>query len=51
LCHHGVFAGAKKGSDLQILLDPLKKQLDLPRSLDQTATVLATSSKLLVRKN
>ena len=30
MSHHGVFAVAKKGFDLEVLFDPLKEQFDLP---------------------
>ena len=30
LAHHRVFAGSQKRFDLQVLLDPLEKQFDLP---------------------
>ena len=30
LGQHGVACGAEEGLDLQVLLDPLEKQLDLP---------------------
>ena len=30
LSHHGIFAGAQKRFDLEVLLDPFKKQLYLP---------------------
>lgn len=30
LSHHGIFAGAQKRFDLEVLLDPFKKQLHLP---------------------
>jgi hypothetical protein len=33
LSHHGIFAGAKKRFDLEVLLDPFKKQLHLPALL------------------
>ena len=33
LGHHRVFAGSQKRFDLQVLLDPLEKQLDLPAGL------------------
>lgn len=33
LCRHGVLAGAQEGLDLEVLLDPLEEQLDLPTLL------------------
>ncbi len=33
LCHHGIAGGTHEAFDLQILLDPFEKQLDLPAGL------------------
>ena len=33
LCHDRIFRGAEKAFDLEILLDPFEKQLDLPSLL------------------
>ncbi len=45
---HGVWAGAVKGFDAQMLLDPFEEQFDLPAA--PIEMVKAGTVKLLVRK-
>lgn len=48
---HSILAGAQKGLDTQMLLDPLEEQLDLPALLVKRCNHLGFESEIVGQKN